>query len=561
MAFKENNVNQLSLSDPLYLMSEREKRMLDKSWAKKFGDEIFPLINEKRFEPLYSANNATRPNTPVNCIIGALILKELHNLTDDELMENIIFDVRYQYALNTTSFDEQPFSDRTFSRFRERLLNHEKATGEDLLKEEVIALADSLCRVLGMDTDTMRMDSVMVSAHCKNMSRIELVFSSMGQLIRSVQKEQVTKLAKKFDKYTKKEELNKAVYRIKPGATETKLQELTRDAQSLLKACRKRYADSKEFKTLQQVVDEQTTVNDQGKIVPKKGKDIKPDSIQNPNDIDATYRKKAGKDHKGYVGNMVETVDNKDGETTAIITQYDYRPNNYSDHSFCQDVIDELGKQEEKVTLVADGGYFGMDNIQKAADNNIELVTTSLTGAKPSNTLGDFKVDTEIHEITTCPAGHTPTHCSYNAGSDSYRLKMNKSCCEQCPHKDECKAVMQKDSAVITISQGSINRARYAQKLTGEEYKKLQKFRNGVEGVPSVLRRRYHVDEIPVFGFLRSKIWFGLKICAINVSRFLKRGRNTLKGSDISSLFQEIFGDFCVCGKNYSLATTYAFAA
>ena len=96
------NVNQLSLSDPLYLMSEREKRMLDKSWAKKFGDEIFPLINEKRFEPLYSANNATRPNTPVNCIIGALILKELHNLTDDELMENIIFDVRYQYTLKET---------------------------------------------------------------------------------------------------------------------------------------------------------------------------------------------------------------------------------------------------------------------------------------------------------------------------------------------------------------------------------------------------------------------------------------------------------------------------
>ena len=561
MSFKENATHQMSLSDPLLFMSDREKLMLDKSWAKKFGDEIFPLINEKRFEPLYSTNIATRPNTPVNCIIGALIIKEMFNLTDDELTENIMFDVRYKYALHTTSFENQPFSDRTFSRFRERLLNYETKTGVDLLKEEIVELSDALCRVLGMDTSNKRMDSVMVSAHCKNMSRIELVFSSMGQLIRFVKKSNITKLAKKFNKYTEKEELNNAIYRIKPTATETTLQQVTSDAQNLLRACRKHYADSDEFKILQQIVEEQTTVNDQGERLPKQGKDIEPDSIQNPNDTDATYRKKAGKDHKGYVGNMVETVDKNDDETTAIITQYDYRPNNYSDSAFCRDVIDELGEQEEKVTLVADGGYFGMDNIQKAADNNIELVTTSLTGAKPSQILGEFQSNNATHEIIACPVGNVPTHCSYYAGSDSYRLKMNKSYCEQCLHRNECKAVMQKDSAVVTISQSTIARANYAQKLTSKEYKKLQKFRNGIEGVPSILRRRYHVDAIPVFGFLRSKIWFGLKICAINVSRFLKKGRNTLKGRDVSSLFNEFFENFCVYDNNYSLATIFTFAA
>ena len=561
MSFKENATHQMSLSDPLLFMSDREKLMLDKSWAKKFGDEIFPLINEKRFEPLYSTNIATRPNTPVNCIIGALIIKEMFNLTDDELTENIMFDVRYKYALHTTSFENQPFSDRTFSRFRERLLNYETKTGVDLLKEEIVELSDALCRVLGMDTSNKRMDSVMVSAHCKNMSRIELVFSSMGQLIRFVKKSNITKLAKKFNKYTEKEELNNAIYRIKPTATETTLQQVTSDAQNLLRACRKHYADSDEFKILQQIVEEQTTVNDQGERLPKQGKDIEPDSIQNPNDTDATYRKKAGKDHKGYVGNMVETVDKNDDETTAIITQYDYRPNNYSDSAFCRDVIDELGEQEEKVTLVADGGYFGMDNIQKAADNNIELVTTSLTGAKPSQILGEFQSNNATHEIIACPVGNVPTHCSYYAGSDSYRLKMNKSYCEQCLHRNECKAVMQKDSAVVTISQSAIARANYAQKLTSKEYKKLQKFRNGIEGVPSILRRRYHVDAIPVFGFLRSKIWFGLKICAINVSRFLKKGRNTLKGRDVSSLFNEFFENFCVYDNNYSLATIFTFAA
>ena len=33
-----------------------------------------------------------------------------------------MFDIRYQYALHTTSFIEQPLSDRTLGRFRERCI-------------------------------------------------------------------------------------------------------------------------------------------------------------------------------------------------------------------------------------------------------------------------------------------------------------------------------------------------------------------------------------------------------------------------------------------------------
>ena len=59
-------------------------------------------------------------------------------------------------------------------------------------------------------------------------------------------------------------------------------------------------------------------------------------------------------------------------------------------------------------------------------------------------------------------------------------------------------------------------------KTTTDEYKALQKKRNGVEGLPSVLRRRYNVDTMPVRGLVRSKIWFSFKIGAINVKRVLK---------------------------------------
>lgn len=41
-------------------------------------------------------------------MIGALIIKELNGMTDDEVMGSCEFDFRYQYALHTTSFEDQP---------------------------------------------------------------------------------------------------------------------------------------------------------------------------------------------------------------------------------------------------------------------------------------------------------------------------------------------------------------------------------------------------------------------------------------------------------------------
>lgn len=49
---------------------------------KVFANEIFPAINEKRFYVLYS-DVTPKPNTPVNVIVGALIIKELFGYSDD----------------------------------------------------------------------------------------------------------------------------------------------------------------------------------------------------------------------------------------------------------------------------------------------------------------------------------------------------------------------------------------------------------------------------------------------------------------------------------------------
>lgn len=76
MSYRANQCQQLSIFDRSLHLTERERKCLENSWAKVFSDEIFPAIDEERFRVLYS-DNASRPNTPVNVIVGALIIKEL----------------------------------------------------------------------------------------------------------------------------------------------------------------------------------------------------------------------------------------------------------------------------------------------------------------------------------------------------------------------------------------------------------------------------------------------------------------------------------------------------
>ncbi len=83
---------------------------MEKSWTKIFADEIFPAIDENRFSVLYS-DKASRPNTSVNIIVGALIIKELFDYSDDEMVKSLLLDFRVQYALHTISFDEQSLNE------------------------------------------------------------------------------------------------------------------------------------------------------------------------------------------------------------------------------------------------------------------------------------------------------------------------------------------------------------------------------------------------------------------------------------------------------------------
>lgn len=517
MAFVVNNNQQITLEDGTFNLTEREKKFLDKSWAKVFAEKIFPAIHEETFAALYS-NKISRPNTPVNVIVGSLILKEALGVTDDEMVEALMFDIRYQYALHTTSFEEQPLSDRTLSRFRARCLAYETETGVDLIHACVSGLAHEISEFMGITPNMQRMDSLMVAANIRNLSLLELFYTCVANLVKIMQQREL-EIPENQKHYVEKDDYNRFIYHQRDLDSAERTIIVMHDAEKLIELCEGSFDDTSEYQLLIRLLKEQTTFNDDGnrRLREKEEKEDPSKVLMNPADPEATFRKKAGAKHIGYVGNVTESV----GENGSLVTDYAYEQNVYSDSQFIKDFLSEQPGKDEIATLVADGAYGGEKNISQAMDHHIKLITTNFTGRKPDDIYTDFKFNEEGTMLLQCINGKEPEECIYDPGNDRSVAYFSHETCNSCPYKEKCQPRFLKTRVRKEVSWKSVNRAQQLRYMKSDEFKEYAHFRNGVESIPSLLRRRYKVDKIPTHGKKQTRFHFGFKIAALNFQKLL----------------------------------------
>lgn len=521
MSFKENAYQQRSFIDSFSGLTAREQKALEKSWAKIFADEIFPAIDEKHFSVLYS-DKASRPNTPVNVIVGALIIKELFDYSDDEMVENLMLDFRTQYALHTTSFDEQPLSDKTMSRFRKRCYDYETLYNKDLYHDCVKNLGESLAKLMGISGKVRRMDSMMIESNIRKLSRMELIYTCISKLAMQIDKINASALPDEWRHYTDPNDFNKVIYHQRSTDADCRIKNLLADADKLLAVCESDYSDSTEYDLFVRCLSEQTLVeNENRRLRTKEDGGMKSTMMQNPSDPEATFRIKAGKEHRGYVANIEESV----GDKGSIVTEYQYEQNIHSDSQFIKDHLKQMDVQAEPTVMITDGAYSGTANTQLAADKNIELITTSLTGKAAPDILGDFEFNEEGTKVLRCPAGYTPKSCSHMKLSNQCAVSFSHDQCANCPYQDQCKPKIFKRVAKIVTSKAAHERAKIQRTMNSEDFKNYARLRNGVETVPANIRNNYHMEKIPR-GKQRGKFFFGSKIAALNFRKFF----NYVKG-------------------------------
>lgn len=293
------------------------------------------------------------------------------------------------------------------------------------------------------------------------------------------------------------------------------------DAENLIAVCDQTgdFDDTSEYQLLIRLLKEQTILDDDGtrRLRTKEEKENPSEVLLNPSDPEATFRYKAGSKHLGYVGNVVESV----GEEGSLITDYAYEQNTYADNQFMKDHLNKQPVYETETLLVADGAYSGHANTKQANEHNIKLVTTNFTGRKPKDVFAEFVFSADVKELLKCAHGQTPLDSHYEKHNDRCDVHFCKKTCEVCPYQEKCNPKFRESTAYLEISHKAVDRGKQLQFMKTEEFQKYAYFRNGVEAIPSLLRRRYHVDKIPVHGKKRTRFHFGFKIAALNFQKLL----------------------------------------
>ena len=95
------NPNQLDIFDPWEFLTPKRRSLLDNSWPGLFREQILPWIPIDKVAKYFN-ETVGRPTKELYAMVGALILQQTLDLTDEETVREYAFDLQWHYALNIT---------------------------------------------------------------------------------------------------------------------------------------------------------------------------------------------------------------------------------------------------------------------------------------------------------------------------------------------------------------------------------------------------------------------------------------------------------------------------
>jgi hypothetical protein len=370
------------------------------------------------------------------------------------------------------------------------------------------------------------MDSMMVSSSCKKLTRLELVYTVIFNMIRTMHNVGEI-LPETLQRYLEPHHKKSMLYQTRTGEAPTKTDWLFGQADQLYRFIAEQknlqLQQTTAFLQLKRLLQEQCVITEEGIHIPIAAKEIAPDSLQNPSDPDATFRTKRKDKHIGYVTNIVEVRDQ--GKKVSLVMHHEVQPNTHSDAQFGEDFITKQDLAEKIDNLSADGAYYRADTIQKAQEKQMIFSVSAMTGGNiPEERIkvSEFVINEITQKIECCPGGKTPLYAEYQENKKVYRAKFAKPDCENCPFLSRCPIEIKQEMNTLRFTEKKLQADRMRSVMASEEYRKLANFRAGVEGIPSVLRRVYRIDQIPSRGFMRLKIWVHCKVMAYNVKQIVR---------------------------------------
>ena len=426
-------------------LSKKQRDALDGSKEKWFYHLILRNINEVDFRALYSGK-ASRPNAPVNILVSALILKELKGISYDELMESVMFDLRFKVALGLANIGEVPFSRATLFNFQNRVLDYELQTGIKLLEQVFDSLSAQQVKDLSLKTDIQRSDSTLVSSNIKKYSRLQLLIEVLVRLERILKEDDKQFIGKQLQPYLKKG-TDKYIYGLKAKELPHELEKLGKVYYAVFEwmSRKEEYQGRKEFINFERAYREHFVVVDR-EINPKPAKKLNSSMMQSPDDPDATYRQKNGEHNKGFTINGTETANPEN--PLQLFTDISVNPNNIDDSQILNDRVDKLKEKTPELNeMHTDGGYGSEDNDKKFEKLEINQITTAVRGR-------ESEIEKKIEQTDQSPDVYT-VECPFQKivstpTKKRHKVRFDMNTCRQCPLNDRCQIFKNKGRYYFT---------------------------------------------------------------------------------------------------------------
>ena len=487
-------------------LPEKQRKRLENSWAGAFYKEFFSRIDEQSFAVLYSEKDS-RPNVPVNVLVGLEALKAGFGWSDQELYENYCYDLQVRYALGYDRLGDGDFEIRSLYYFRERLSKHNIDNGINLLEKAFEQITDAQIMDLKVRSGMQRMDSTQMASNIVSASRLQLLVAAVQRVERILNEADRVRLSETFAPYIK-DSAGHYTYRVKgKEAQQEHLRKIGQTIHALLQELKSVYAAELAYQVLERIFADNFNLLETG-LRAKENSEITSSCLQSVDDLEASYRTKGTGHYKGYVANITETCDPEN--EIQLITKVQVAPNNVDDGQLLAEALPNLKERTSIETMITDGGYGSQVGDEALLKQEVTLIQTAFRGMQPTAdkfSLSDFVIEQNEKgdpSLITCPEKQTvPVFPGRTTG---WQVRFDPSLCSTCPFQlaGRCRSKPQKRDPRFLLT-FTTHEARAAKRR--KDYLAHQghshNLRSAVEATVRSVKHPFPAGKLPVRGQFR----------------------------------------------------------
>lgn len=522
--FKRNEkYRQAELFGLMSSLSSKQNKMLIKSIEHSFFMQIFTKIDEGDFKVLYS-NKKSRPNTPVNQLVGSLVLKHLFNWTFEELFKRLNFDLLTRYAIGIRSLEEEIFSEATIYNFQNKIIAHFVTTGKDLLKTVFDSLTNNQLEEFGIKTDIQRGDSFLIGSNIFDYTRLQLLIEVLHRLFRILDEEDKILYSNILTDYTK-QTAGQYIYKLQKDDLPKEIQKLAGVYHELFLSLKEKYRDISVYQIFTRVYSEHFVVIDQKVEVVASDK-LNSSILMSPDDLEATFRDKRDQQSKGYSGHVSETANPEN--KVDIIVDADVQPNNVDDAKILEDRLPKMIEKTPDLNEYHVDGAYGSPNVDALMDEHeIMLIQTAVRGRKAYVKFLIEELPNETYNVT-CEYGQKVVATKATKGKDAKRHKavFNHDICLTCPLYGICNSQVMGGKRVIKkrIWYFGKDKILLQRRLKNRDLIPVErrKLRSNVEATVKELKRGMKGGKVRVRNRAKVKIYLYFTAIGVNLTRIHK---------------------------------------